>query len=60
MGQKQTRAVLETVARELNLIDLAGVDYGFAEGNYDEVGGSWFKRMFGRKDMEQQAKLGTE
>ncbi|MGI6525587.1 MAG: AAA family ATPase [Bdellovibrionota bacterium] len=50
MGQKLTRSTLETIARELNLIDDTGAqDYQSVGG---DGGGSWFKRMFGRKEAE--------
>ncbi len=46
MGQKQTRATLEIIAKELHLIDT-----GEGEDDYSGQGGDkgWLKRAFGRK-----------
>lgn len=64
MGQKQTRVTLEVIAKELGLIEVSGLEYGAANGVYAENGGgpgggSWFKRVFGRKDGEGGLKVGT-
>ena len=46
MGQKQTRATLEIIAKELNLIDTGEEDNDFSGQSGDK---GWLKRAFGRK-----------
>jgi len=60
MGQKQTRAVLEKIAREIGLIDApsrfaaptSGVGEGGGHGQSANSG--WLKKLFGGKGSERQ------
>jgi MinD-like ATPase involved in chromosome partitioning or flagellar assembly len=55
MGQKQTRAVLETIARELGLIEMAAAEpeQGMGpSGRAGGGGGTLMKKLFGRKSQE--------
>lgn len=61
MGQRQTRAVLDRIARELEIGD-APSSSGSHRSNGDNAagGGGLFDKVFGRKSSESQRKSGTD
>lgn len=58
MGQKQTRVILEKIAKEVGLVESVSGEFAHdGRGETDIRASGWVKRMFGRKSPELQDDL---